>query len=191
MTWGRADRLNVSCGGFKRPTRSATWLRRADQRARSHRMKTGRFSAVTSIAREDAAGSGALVRAMTGGRATLLLGQRHSPGLLDALRQDIAAITGESAEADLVRLLDAVRDDSALEGLRRAFEVHPVAPELIEVAGNPWSFVVTSAIDPQVQEAFQRLGLASRQLRVLFAGKTGTLARSGVGPDAAQAVRSS
>jgi hypothetical protein len=118
-----------------------------------------------------------LVRALAAGRATLLLGQRHSPGLLDSLKRDIAAITGQTGSSDLVRLLSAVGGDSSLDGLRRAFEVHAVDPELVAVADNPWSFVLTSAVDPQVHEAFQRPG-AARQLRVLFAGHTGTLARS-------------
>ena len=122
-----------------------------------------------------------MVRALAAGRATLLLGQRHSPGLLDALRRDIAAITNQSETDDLVRLLEGIRDDSALEGLRRAFEIHPVSSELLAVVENPWSYVLTSAIDPQVHEVFQRPGLSSRQLRVLFAGHTGTLARPGAG----------
>jgi hypothetical protein len=77
-----------------------------------------------------------------------------------------------------VELLAAAHDDAALEGLRRAFERHRVASELLAVAENPWSYVITSAIDPQLHEAFQRTGAAGRQLRILFAGYAGTLARS-------------
>ena len=130
------------------------------------------------MGQSEASGS-TLLRALASGRATLLLGQRHSPGLLDSLKRDIAAITDQPDSDDLVRLLSAVRDDSSLEGLRRAFEIHPVAPELVEVAENPWSYVLTSAVDPQVHEAFQRPGSSGRQLRVMFAGHAGTLARSG------------
>lgn len=122
-----------------------------------------------------------LLAALAAGRAMLFLGQRHSPGLLDGLKRDIAAITNQPESDDLVRLVSAIRDDSSLEGLRRAFEMHPVAPELLAVAENPWSYVLTSAVDPQVHEVFQRPGVSSRQLRVLFAGHTGTLARSGTG----------
>jgi hypothetical protein len=122
----------------------------------------------------------ALVRALAAGRATLLLGQRHSPGLLNSIKRDIAAITGQTESGDLVRLLSAVGDDSSLERLRRAFEIHAVDPEMVAVADNPWSFVLTSAVDPQVHEAFQRPASA-RQLRVLFAGHAGTLTRSRLG----------
>lgn len=125
--------------------------------------------------------SSTLVQALSAGRAVLVLGQRHSPGLLDGLRLDVAAITGQTDSADLVRLLAAVTDDSSLEGLRRAFERRPVTPELLAIAENPWAYVLTSAIDPQVHEAFQRAGAAGRQLRVLFGGHVGTLARSGQG----------
>jgi len=98
--------------------------------------------------------SSTLVQALSAGRAVLVLGQRHSPGLLDGLRLDVAAITGQTDSADLVRLLAAVTDDSSLEGLRRAFERRPVTPELLAIAENPWAYVLTSAIDPQVHEAF-------------------------------------
>jgi hypothetical protein len=123
----------------------------------------------------------ALFGALATGRATLILGQRHSPGLLDALHQDIAEITAQPANQDLVRLLEGVSGDLWLDAFRRASGTHPVAAELLDVAGNPWSYVLTSAIDPQVHEAFQRVGFGSRQLRVLFAGQAGTLARSGAG----------
>jgi len=122
-----------------------------------------------------------LVRALAAGRAVLVLGQRHSPGLLDSLKRDLAAITGQDDIGDFVRLLASISDDSSLEGLRRAFERHPAAPNLLAMAENPWAYVLTSAIDPQVHEAFQRAGAPSRQLRVLFAGRAGTLSRSGHG----------
>ena len=121
------------------------------------------------------------VRALAAGRAVLVLGQRHSPGLLDSLKRDFAAITGQDDSGDFVRLLASVGDDSSLEGLRRAIERLPVAPDLLAIAENPWAYVLTSAIDPQVHEAFQRAGAPSRRLRVLFAGRAGTLARSGHG----------
>lgn len=125
---------------------------------------------------EESAGAG-LVRALAAGRATLILGQRHSIGLVDGLKEDIAAIADRPLGDDLIRLLTSARDKSALDGLRRAFDARPVDDELLAVADNPWSFVLTSAIDPQVHQAFQR-ATSVRQLRVLFAGHAGTLTRS-------------
>ena len=118
-----------------------------------------------------------MVRALAAGRATPILGQRHSIGLLDGLKDDLAAVTDKPPGDDLIRLLSSARHESALDGLRRAFDVRPVDEELLAVADNPWSFVLTSAIDPQVHQAFQR-GTSVRQLRVLFAGHAGTLTRS-------------
>jgi len=121
---------------------------------------------------------GDLVRALAGGRATLLVGQRHSPGFLDGLKQDIAAVVGRSGN-DLIELLSGVIGDPSIEGLRRVLEARPASPELVKTADNPWSYVLTSAIDPQVHEAFRRPVSSGRQLRVFFAGSSGTLARTG------------
>lgn len=125
--------------------------------------------------------SSTLVQALAAGRVVLILGQRHSTGLVDGLRQDIAAITGQEDTGDLLDLLAAVREDASIEALRRALERRPVTPQLLAIAGNPWAYVLTSAVDPQVHEAFQRVSAAGRQLRMLFAGHAGTLARSGRG----------
>src|SRR4051794_38700155 len=105
-----------------------------------------------------------LVQALAAGRAVLILGQRHTPGLFDTLKLDIAAMIGQTDSSGLVHLLSAIHDDSSLEGLRRVFEQRPATPDLLEIAANPWCYVLTSAIDPQVHEAFQRVGASGRQL---------------------------
>lgn len=121
-----------------------------------------------------------LLKALITGRAVLVIGQRHSPGLADTLKRDIAAITNQPDKA-LIDVLSGVQDDQAFEGLRRALDSRPVSEQLVATAENPWAYVVTSAIDPQVHEAFRRPMSSGRQLRVLFAGHSGTLARTGTG----------
>src|SRR5712692_4119203 len=116
--------------------------------------------------------SNSLAAALASGRAVLLLGQRHSAGLVDDLKRDVAAITGQQEGTDTIRLLAGLGDDSALESLRRALDRHPVAQELLAIAENPWAYVLTSAIDPQVHEAFQRAA-SGRQLRVLSLANAG------------------
>lgn len=97
------------------------------------------------------------------------------------MKRDIAAIAGQGETGDFVQLLASLRDDAAIDGLRRAFERRPVGADLLALAENPWAYVLTSAVDPQVHEAFQRACAPGRQLRVLSAGRAGTLSRSGRG----------
>src|SRR6266542_6199360 len=86
-----------------------------------------------------------LATALAAGRAVLLLGQRHSPGLVDGFKHDMAAITGRREGDTTIRLLAGLGDDSAIEGLRRALDRHQVAQELVAIAENPWAYVLTTA----------------------------------------------
>jgi hypothetical protein len=55
--------------------------------------------------------SSTLVHALAAGRAILLLGQRHWPGLLDGFTLDVAATAGQNTAVDLMTVLAAGDDD--------------------------------------------------------------------------------
>src|SRR5436309_421988 len=80
------------------------------------------------------------------GQSVLVLGQRHTTGFISGLVQDLSAAADVPLEESLVAQLERIQPES-IDGLRRAFELHPAAPSLKSVAGNPWSIVLTSAID--------------------------------------------
>lgn len=110
-----------------------------------------------------------LLDGIADGRAVLLLGQRHTPGLVDELIRDIAALAHSEPKSSLSAQLYELGSASRLENVRQAF-TRLVAPEsLLSIASCPWSLVLTSAIDATVFEAFARVGgQAGQRLRVLY-----------------------
>jgi len=111
----------------------------------------------------------ALLQCIAAGRAVLVLGQRHTPGLVDDLIRDIAALSGTQPQANLHEQMQQLGTPSRVEEVRRAFTRHVPQDVLIEIASCPWSLAITSAIDPVPFEAFARTGGgASRRLRILY-----------------------
>lgn len=120
-----------------------------------------------------------LLDGITDGRAVLLLGQHHTPGLVDELIRDIAALAHTEPKSSLSDQLFGLGSASRLESVRQAF-TRQLAPEnLLSIASCPWSLVLTSAIDPAVFEAFARVGgQVGQRLRVLYPQQARSLAVS-------------
>lgn len=115
-------------------------------------------------------------RAIAQGRAFLLLGQRHTDGLVDVLSADIATVLGVEIASSLLLQYSHMGTAERASQASRAFGSHRPSQELGAVAANPWSTVLTSAIDPAVLTAFQFSSGPGRQVRVLFADKIVSLA---------------
>lgn len=117
-----------------------------------------------------------LLDSIVDGRAALLLGQRHTTGLMDELVQDIAALSHTDPKSNLSAQLHDLGSASRLEGVRQAFTRQVASENLLSIASCPWSIVLTSAIDPTVFEAFARVGgRAGQRLRVLYPQQAGSL----------------
>ncbi|MEV6907051.1 hypothetical protein [Amycolatopsis sp. NPDC051071] len=131
----------------------------------------------------------ALLATIATGRAVLLLGQRHSGGLVDKLIRDVAALSGAVKQPTLQLQLQTLDTVSRFEEVRRAFGHHRPDDELFEIARCPWSLVAVSAVDPLPLEAFSQVGSDSgRRLRVLFPAQTRALTAS-VNPAVLTVVR--
>ena len=119
-----------------------------------------------------------LLEGLASGRAVLLLGQNHSTGFADQLTRDLSAALAiphsESVRDQVISIGDADRIGDA----RQTFLSKNPPDDLLKVAGNPWTMVVTSAVDPTVMQALQQAGGIGRRVRVLFAGEFATLGRS-------------
>ena len=112
-------------------------------------------------------------------RAVLLLGQRHTSGLVDQLIRDIAALAHTEPKASLSAQLYDLGSPSRLESVRQAFTRQVASEDLLSIASCPWSLVLTSAIDPTVSEAFAMVGgRAGQRLRVLYPQQARSLAVS-------------
>lgn len=108
-----------------------------------------------------------LISVVASGRSVLLLGQGHSTGLEDAVR-DIAAAAHTDQTGDLrSQIIDRIKPDE-LANVRRALSFHSADEQLIETVSQPWATVVTSAVDSMAAEALRRAAAAGRRLRVLF-----------------------
>jgi hypothetical protein len=113
----------------------------------------------------------AFLRTLAERHAVLLLGQEYSPPLLEKVLADLAVVTRTERAADLPsQLLEHVQT-ADLPNIRRAFSLYGPPDELVELASQPWSFVMTSAIDSIPLEAFRRVTTAGRRLRLLFPGQ--------------------
>src|SRR4051795_7854572 len=102
------------------------------------------------------------------GRAVLLLGQRHTPGLVDVLADDVAALGSVDRLGSFTAQMQTLASTSALEPVRRAFMRHDPGPDMQLVADCPWSLVLLSAVDPVPSLAFAR-PLSSRRVRQIYA----------------------
>lgn len=130
-----------------------------------------------------------LLRTIASGRAVLLLGQRHTPGLIDELVRDIAALSGTEQRGSLHDQLQELATYSRIDQIRRAFTDHVPQDDLVELAGCPWSLAITSAIDPLPVEAFSRIGGgASRRLRIVYPSQSRSVSAT-VNPAALTMVR--
>ncbi|XVV15413.1 hypothetical protein ACQP2X_14050 [Actinoplanes sp. CA-131856] len=123
--------------------------------------------------------SDALQSAIAAGRAVLILGQRHSTGLVDELIRDVAVLSGAAERQTLQEQLQELETPSRIEEVRRAFSRHRPSEDLLEIARCPWSIAVTSAVDALPLEAFNQVGSDSgRRLRVLFPSQARSLSAS-------------
>ncbi len=128
------------------------------------------------------------VAALAAGRAVLLLGQEYSSPLMHQLLADVAVVLNAERAADLPSQLVGRAQPTDLPNIRRAFSLHSAPDQLVELAAQPWSFVLTSAIDSIPLEAFRRAAAAGRRLRLLFPGQaSGQLTRRSV--DALTVIR--
>src|SRR6266571_4511491 len=121
-----------------------------------------------------------LVGALAAGRAVLLLGQNHSPALMTKLLSDIATAMNSDLQGSLRRQLVDRVELADLPNVRRALGLHSPPDELIEVTKQPWSVVLTSAVDTVATEALRQSTGPARRLRLLFPSQiAGQLARPG------------
>lgn len=89
-----------------------------------------------------------LISAVAAGRGVLLLGQDHSGGLVDEVLRDVAAALRSDKATDLrSQLVDRVKVDD-LPNVLRALSLHSADEQLIETVTQPWSMILTSAVDP-------------------------------------------
>jgi hypothetical protein len=113
------------------------------------------------------------------GRAVLVLGQRHSTGLVNELIRDVATLSGAAERPTLQEQLQELETASRVEEVRRAFGRHRPDDDLLEIARCPWSMAAISAVDPLPLEAFNQMGSGSgRRLRVLFPSQARSLSAS-------------
>ena len=131
------------------------------------------------IADDQAALEHGFVSSLAAGRAVLLLGQNHSPALkVNALRDIAAALRREPMQNLREQLVDHL-DPSDLPNIRRAFSLHSPTSELLGITQQPWSMVLTSAVDSVATEALRQATSSGRRLRMLFpAQTTGQLPRA-------------
>nr|MDT0663537.1 hypothetical protein [Micromonospora sp. DSM 115978] len=130
------------------------------------------MGAETTAVRDD------LLHTIAEGKAVLLLGQRHTPGLVDQLIADIAALTDTPERETLPDQLQAVGSPSALDAALRGFRRPVPTEDLVGVLSCPWSLMLTTAVDPVVAEALSKAGGSSRQLRYVYPGQTQLLTPS-------------
>ena len=109
-----------------------------------------------------------LIEYVADGRAVLLLGQRHTPGLSSTMAADTAAIAATAVRASLMDQMLELGSPSLVDPVRRAFLRHEPTPDLQSVANCPWSLVLLTAIDPVATAAFAEASSA-RRLRILYA----------------------
>lgn len=114
------------------------------------------------------------------GRAVLLLGQAYDP-VVDGLLSDIAtALTTERSSSMAAQLVDRV-NPLDLPNIRRAVTLHDPPNDLVGLASQPWSFVLSTAVDSLPVDAFRQASSSGRRLRLLFPGQaTGQLAKRNV-----------
>ena len=106
-----------------------------------------------------------LVKALATRHAVLLLGQSHSP--TSALLSDVAAALRVDRRASFRDQLVDVTGPADMANVMRALSLHSPSPDLVDIAKLPWSFVLTSAVDTIVVEAFRRASGTARRLRLL------------------------
>ena len=116
-----------------------------------------------------------LGRAIAQGRALLLLGQRHSVDVVENAIADLAAVVQSQPAGTLSQQYAEIGTVEKACQASRAYDAQRPSAELETVAANPWSAVLTTAVDPAVLTAFQRSSGPGRQIRVLFAGTIASL----------------
>ncbi|MEU4620305.1 hypothetical protein AB0G04_10060 [Actinoplanes sp. NPDC023801] len=127
----------------------------------------------------DPAGSDALLATIAAGRAVLVLGQRHTAGLVDELIRDVATLAGTAERPTLQEQLQALEMPSRIDQVRRAVARHEPGEDLLRIAKCPWSMTAVSAVDPLPIDALNQVGGDSgRRLRVLFPSQAKSLSAS-------------
>src|SRR4051812_24793226 len=86
-----------------------------------------------------------LVVALSAGRAVLLIGQRHTPGLADHLTRDVAAALSIPQAESLPEQMAAVEDADLLPALRPVYEQSAPDEALNALTENPWALAISSA----------------------------------------------
>lgn len=119
-----------------------------------------------------------LVRRLAAGRGVLLVGQRHTPGLTDLLTRDVAAALSLEKAEDLPTQLSAVGNAARLSQLAPVFGQAAADEPLNALMENPWSLVLSSAIDPAPLWSFVQTGGAARRTQVLYPTQFVTLTRA-------------
>ncbi len=130
----------------------------------------------------------AFIATLAAGRAVLLLGQRYSPTFSAAIVADLAAALSSSRAPSLpLQLLDRVQPED-LMNVRRALGLHSPPDDLVELASQPWSSAIMSAVDTIATEAFRRAAPTGRRLRLVFPSQiSGRIVKST--PDALTIIR--
>ena len=114
-------------------------------------------------------------RAIAQGRALLLLGQRHSVDVIENATADLGAVLHAQPADTLPQQYFEIGTVEKACQASRAYDAQRPSAELETVAANPWSAVLTTAVDPGTLAAFQRSSGPGRQIRVLFAGAIASL----------------
>lgn len=119
-----------------------------------------------------------LVRRLAAGRGVLLVGQRHTAELNELLARDVAASLGLEHLSDLPSQMALVGDPSRLSQLAPVFSQAVPNEPLNALMENPWSMVLSSAIDPAPLTAFVQTGGSARATQVLYPSQFVTLTRA-------------
>jgi len=121
-----------------------------------------------------------LTHAVARGEVLLILGQDHSPAMVDQVLLDAKAIYATGASwGSLAEVCAAVGSDHAARTtIASLFAGKEPDLALLELASLPWMSVVTSAIDPLVSRAFLNAGsqrrlveLGPTQISGIFSGR--------------------
>jgi hypothetical protein len=103
---------------------------------------------------------GSLQAAIGRGQAILVVGQDHSPDLIDQVLRDSRELFGHTGSwRSLPELYqDLGKDESRRKAVASLFAKHQPSVALLELASMPWAAVVMSAVDPVIAQAFLSVG---------------------------------
>lgn len=118
--------------------------------------------------------------ALLDGEGVLILGQDHSPDVVDRVLSDAGALFGARSWTSIPGVCTSIGgDDAARHLLASLFEKQQPPVSLLELSSLPWTSVVTTAVDPLVSQALLNVGsqrrvieLAATQLSNLSGGRS-------------------